>query len=95
MERLAKPDERRSKQWCKCSGGDGQTPCHCEDGLPPNHHSVLCVKWKNMKIFEDLSNNKNMTFNVRMLLNIGGDHTLLQRVEKNQCGQNEQMVLWI
>jgi hypothetical protein len=29
------------------------------------------VEWKNMKIFEGLSNSKNMVFNVKKLLNIG------------------------
>jgi hypothetical protein len=35
------------------------------------HHSELNAEWKNMKIFEGLSNIKNMVFNVKKLLNIG------------------------
>jgi hypothetical protein len=29
----------------------------------------LCVEWKNLKIFEGLSNGKNMVFNVKKLSN--------------------------
>ncbi len=47
--------------------------------MPPRHHSELYADWKNMKIFEGLSNSKNMIFNVKKLLNVGVDLTLQQK----------------
>jgi hypothetical protein len=47
--------------------------------LPPRHHSELYAELKNMKIFEGLSNSKNMIFNVKKLLNVGVDMTLKQK----------------
>ncbi len=47
--------------------------------MPPRHHSELYVELINIKIFEGLSNSKNMIFNVKKLLNIGVDLTLQQK----------------
>jgi hypothetical protein len=70
-----------AKRWCKFSGGDGRTPCRRGDGLSPNHHFKLCVEDKNIKIFEDLSNSKNMVFDVKNLLNDDVDLTAKGRKE--------------
>jgi hypothetical protein len=40
------------------------------------------VDWKNMKIFEGLSNSKNMIFNVKKLLNVGLGQTLRRMAER-------------
>jgi hypothetical protein len=40
-----------------------------------------------MKIFEGLSNSKNMVFNVKKLLNFGVGLTLQQKGGKNRCEQ--------
>jgi hypothetical protein len=47
--------------------------------LPPRHHSELCAECQNIKIFEGLSNSKNMVFNLKTLLNIGLGLTLRQK----------------
>ncbi len=39
--------------------------------MPPNYNSELCTEKNKMKIFEGLSNSKNMVFNVKKLLNVG------------------------
>ncbi len=39
--------------------------------MPTNYHSELCTEKNKMKIFEGLSNSKNMVVNVKKLLNVG------------------------
>ncbi len=48
-----------------------------------------------MKIFEGLSNSKNMVFNVLKLLNVGVGLTLWRKGRKNQCEWNERQILQI
>jgi hypothetical protein len=48
-----------------------------------------------MKISEDLSNSKNMVFNVKKLLNDGVDLMLQQREEEKQSQQNKRKMLRI
>jgi hypothetical protein len=67
---------------CYCSVAKGEVP------LPPRHHSELCAELKNMKIFEGLSNSKNMVFNVKKLLNVGVCLTLRRKGGKNRCKRN-------
>jgi hypothetical protein len=50
------------------------------------------VECQNIKIFEGLSNSKNMVFNVKKLLNVGLGLTLGRNGGKNQCEQNEQQI---
>jgi hypothetical protein len=50
------------------------------------------VECQNIKIFEGLSNSKNMVFNVKKLLNVGLGLTLRRNGGKNQCEQNEQQI---
>jgi hypothetical protein len=45
-------------------------------------------EWKNMKIFESLTNSKNMVFNVKKLLKIGMGLTLWGKGEKKRCEWN-------
>jgi hypothetical protein len=45
-----------------------------------------------MKIFEGLSNSKNMVFNVKKLLNVGVDLTLQQKGGWNRFERNEQQI---
>jgi hypothetical protein len=45
-----------------------------------------------MKIFEGLSNIKNMVFNVKKLLNIGVGLMLRRKGGKNQCERNERQI---
>jgi hypothetical protein len=47
------------------------------------------VEKHKMKIFEGLSNNKNMVFHVKKLLNAGVVLALRRRGKKKQPGQNE------
>jgi hypothetical protein len=91
-ERLAKTDRWWSKRWRKCSGGDEQTCCRRGDGLPPNYHSELYAETNKMKIFEGLSNSKNMVFNVKKLLNVGVDLMLRRRSKKKRPWRDEQQV---
>ncbi len=69
----------------KFSGGDGRTCCRHGDGLLPRHHSELCMEWKNMKIFEALSNGKKMVFYVKKLLNVGVGLTLGEKSERSDA----------
>jgi hypothetical protein len=64
-ERLTKTDGPGPSDVINVVVVDGPTHCHCGDGLPPNHHLELCKEQKNMKIFEGLSNSKNMVFIVK------------------------------
>ncbi len=48
-----------------------------------------------MKISEDLSNSKNMVFNVKKLLNDGVDLMLQQREGEKQSQQNKRKMLRI
>jgi hypothetical protein len=48
-----------------------------------------------MKIFEGLSNGKNMVFNVKKLLNVGVDLTLRRKSDKKRPGQNVWQILQI
>jgi hypothetical protein len=41
------------------------------------------MEWKNIKIFEGLSNSKNMVFNVKKLLNVCLGLTPRQKAGKN------------
>jgi hypothetical protein len=50
--------------------------------LATNHHSELCMEWKNMKISESLSKSKYMVFNIKKLLNVGVDLILRRKGEK-------------
>jgi hypothetical protein len=50
----------------------------------PNYHSELSGEKNKIKVSEDLSNGKNMVFNVKKLLNI--NLTLRRRGEKEQPG---------
>jgi hypothetical protein len=45
-----------------------------------------------MKIFEGLSNSKNMILNVKKLLNIGLGLALRRKGGKNQCERNERQI---
>jgi hypothetical protein len=45
-----------------------------------------------MKIFEGLSNSKNMVFDVKKLLKIGVGLALWQKGRKKQCMQNERQI---
>jgi hypothetical protein len=45
-----------------------------------------------MKIFEGLSNSKNMVFNVKKLLNGGLGLTLRRNGGENQCERNERQI---
>jgi hypothetical protein len=45
-----------------------------------------------MKIFEGLSNSKNMVFNVKKLLNVGLGLTLRPNGGKNRCERNERQI---
>jgi hypothetical protein len=45
-----------------------------------------------MKIFEGLSNSKNMFVNVKKLLNVGMGLTLRRKGGKNQCERNERQI---
>jgi hypothetical protein len=60
--------------------------------LPPRHYSELYAEWKNMKIFEGLSNSKNMIFNVKKLLNVGLGLRLRRKGGKNRCERNEWQI---
>jgi hypothetical protein len=60
--------------------------------LPPRHHSELCAECKNMKIFEGLSNSKNMILNVKKLLNVGLGLRLRRKGGKNRCERNERQI---
>jgi hypothetical protein len=58
------------------SGRDRLIHCLRGDGLPLRHHFLeFCADWKNIKIFEGLSNS-NMVFNVKKLLKVGLGLTL-------------------
>jgi hypothetical protein len=61
------------------SGRDRLIHCLRGDGLPLRHHLEFCTDWKNIKIFEGLSNSKNMVFNVKKLLNVGLSLTLRRK----------------
>jgi hypothetical protein len=50
------------------------------------------VEWKNMKIFEGLSNSKNIVFSVKKLLNVGLGLTLWQKGRKKRYEQNDRQV---
>jgi hypothetical protein len=50
--------------------------------LLPNHYSEFCVDQNNMKIFEYLSNSKNMLFDAKKLLNVGVNLTVRYMGEK-------------
>jgi hypothetical protein len=52
-------------------------------------HIELCTGKNKIKIFEGLSNNKNMVFNVKKLLSVGVGLMLRQKGGKNQCKRNE------
>jgi hypothetical protein len=51
-----------------------------------NHRDItqLCMEWKNLKIFEGLSNGKNMVFNVKKLSN-GVGLSLRRKGGKKRC----------
>jgi hypothetical protein len=76
-------------------GGDEQTRCCFGDGLPPNHHSDFCAGKNKMKIFESLSNSKNMFFNVKKLLNVSVDLRLWRKRKKMLRRKNERQILRI
>jgi hypothetical protein len=75
--------------------GGERTPWRHIDRLPQCPHSEFCEGQQHFKIWEDLSNSKNMVFNVRKLVNSGVDLTLWRRVKKNQHRWNEQQILRI
>ncbi len=52
----------------------------------------LCADCKNIKIFEGLSNSKNMVFNVKKLLNVGLGLALRRNGGKNRCERNERQI---
>jgi hypothetical protein len=45
-----------------------------------------------MKIFEGLSNSKNMDFNVKKLLNVGVGLTVWRKGGKQRCERNERQI---
>ncbi len=45
-----------------------------------------------MKVFEGLSNSKNMIFNVKKLLNVGLGLTLRRKGGKNRFERNERQI---
>jgi CDGSH-type Zn-finger protein len=73
-------------------GGNEQTICRCGDGLGPDHHSDFCAGKNKMKIFEGLSNSKNMVFNVKKLLIVSVDLTLWRKGKKMLPRQNERQI---
>ncbi len=79
VARLIKSASKQSKRWCKCSSGDGRTPCRYGNGLPPDHLSELWAAQNQRKISEKLSNSKNTDFKMNKLLNYGMDLALQQR----------------
>jgi hypothetical protein len=91
-ERLAKSPRQRPKLLRKYSGGDERTRCRRGVHLPPRHHSELCAELKNMKIFEGLSNSKNMVVNVKKLLHVGVGLTLRRKGGKNRWERNERQI---
>jgi hypothetical protein len=91
-ERLAKTDGHCPKLQHKNSSGNGRTRCCHGVRLPPRHHSELCAECENIKIFEGLSNSKNMVFNVKELLNVGLGLTLWRNGRKNRCERNERQI---
>jgi hypothetical protein len=66
-----------------------------EMALLPKYHSEFCTEWKNMKISEGLSNSKNMVFNMKKLLIVAVDVTLLRRGETKRSRRNERQILLI
>ncbi len=94
-ERLAKSARQRPKLLQKYSGGDERIRCLRGDRLPLRHHSELCAECQNIKIFEGLSNSKDMVFNVKKLLNVGLGLTLRRNGGKNRCERNERQILQI
>ncbi len=48
-----------------------------------------------MKIFEGLSNSKNMVFNVKKFLYVGVSLTLWRKGGKKRCEWNELQISWI
>jgi hypothetical protein len=56
------------------------------------HHSEFRAECQNIKIFEGLSNSKNMVFNVKKLLNVGLGLTLRRNSRKNRCERNERQI---
>ncbi len=91
-ERLAKSARQRPKLLRKYSGGDERIRCRRGVRLPPKYHSELCAECQNIKIFEGLSNSKNMVFNVKKLLNVGLALTLRRNGGKNRCERNERQI---
>jgi hypothetical protein len=82
----------RRRRLRKYSGGDERIRCRRGDRLLPKHHSELCVECLNIKIFEGLSNSKNMVFNVKKLLNVGLGLALRRNGGKNRCERNERQI---
>ncbi len=68
VARWIKSASEQSKRWCKCSGGDGQTPCRCGNGLPPDHLSELWAGQNQRTISENLSKSKNMVSKLKSCL---------------------------
>ncbi len=63
--------------------------------MPPNYHPELYAGQNKPKIAEDLSNSKNMVFNVKKLLNDGESLMLWRRGRKKQTQLNEYKILLI
>ncbi len=81
-QRLATTERRWSKLWYKWWGGGWRTPWGHRDHLLPSPHSEFCTGQQYFKIWEDLSNSKNMVFNGKKLLNDNVDLTLRGRNRK-------------
>jgi hypothetical protein len=76
----------------KIAAGTGGPAVALEFAYRRGHYSEPCAECQNIKIFEGLSNSKNMVFNVKKLLNVGLGLALRRNSGKNRCERNERQI---